>query len=158
MGRVRASGVIALVGVAAFVGLLVAATAIASGSAHRHQRSHQPVLASASATTIPSPSPSIELTPTAVKLARNGAFNTSIGGHAFPAAMPVTIDTSTLDAACLPKFDGGMASPSTTAAGTDGEWKGSLAGLNCRPGVYAVTVQEQSLPYQSFVATVTLTL
>lgn len=147
----------------ALVGLgccLLAASAMASGASRRHSRTHRvAVAAPASSST---PSPTITLTPTSTRLVGTGAFTASISGDGFPSDMPVTINTSTLDAVCSAAKTGspnpGVATSNAIRAGIDGRWAGSLAGLDCRPGVYAVAVQEQALPYQTFVATVTLTL
>lgn len=150
----------------ALASCLAAARAMASGSAHRHHRTHHLESAAPSAA---SPSvaagaaPSITLSPSAIKRSGAGAFTTSIRGAGFAADMPVTINTSALDAACSktgvrPELEFGAAIPGATKVGTDGQWLARLDGLQCRPGVYAVAVQEQALPYQTFVATLTVTL
>jgi len=159
---VRSVRVRVAVALVALGGCLLAATAMASGAAHRHHRSHRSGIRPSTSTNTGG-GPSITLTPSTIKLTGTGAFSASINGYGFPIDMPVTINTSTLDAVCSsagirPKFDFGVAIPSQAKAGVDGQWVGSLAGVNCRPGVYAVAVQEQALPYQTFVATLTLTL
>lgn len=159
---VRVGWAVALIALAC---CLVAISARASGSTHRHERTHRPG-ADAASGAVPivavTDAPSIALTPNTIKLSGTSAFTTSISGDGFAADMPVTINTSPLDAVCSrtgvrPDVDV-SAPPGATKAGADGRWQASLDGLRCRPGVYAVAVQEQALPYQTFVATLTVIL
>jgi len=139
---------------------------MASGSTRRHQRTHRPgstaALRAAPIVAV-SDAPSITLTPNTIKLDGSSAFTTSISGAGFAADMPVSISMAALAAVCRstgvrPDVDDGSRRAHATRAGADGRWLASLDGVECRPGVYAVPVQEQALPYQTFVATLTVIL
>lgn len=156
----RRSSVRCSVAVVVLVGLLVAASTPTDALARRHRRNHR---ASAPASQTSNGGAGITLVPSTVKLTGTGAFSATINGDGLPINMPVTINTSTLDAVCSsagihPKFSFGVAIPSSATTGTDGRFVGSLAGVGCRPGLYAVAAQEQAAPYQTFVALLTLTL
>jgi hypothetical protein len=142
---------------------LVAASAMASGSAHRHQRTHRTGHTAVAPAVSTSQAPSITLSPSTVTRGGTRAFTTSISGSGFAADMPVTINTATLAAVCSstgvrPDVRYGSRRAGATKAGPDGHWLASLDGVQCQPGVYAVAVQEQALPYQTFVATLTVIL
>lgn len=162
----RSVGVRWTIALIALGALLVAASAMASGSTRRHQRTHRPAPAgsfAAAPIVAVSDAPSITLTPNTIKLHGTSAFTTSISGAGFAADMPVSISTAALAAVCSstgvrPDVDDSSRRAHATKAGADGRWLASLDGVECQPGVYAVAVQEQALPYQTFVATLTVIL
>jgi len=151
-------GFVAVVMLVAFS--TAAASATSALSRHHRRNHHSNGPAPASVTT---GSASITIVPNVIKLTGTGAFTASINGAGLPVGARVSINTASLDAVCSgagirPKLSFGAAIPSSATAGTDGRFAGSLAGVGCRPGAYAVAVQEQDAPYQTLVAVLTLTL
>lgn len=109
--------------------------------------------------------PAVSLSPDTVTLTDSqgnpNGFSSTVRVTDYPTSQSVTIRSAGLQANCgsiVVRTPGGGSNPLPAGGNTDqqGEFVRSLVGVNCTPGSYIVEVEQNSTPFQTYAATLTL--